>query len=103
MVLMAWVTLDAGLQGETPGTEEGPGHSTGPAAVRVCPRAGGTGTHTVIIYRLAQARLTHLVTCFMKGLSNGSVLHTHPQKITFWPKVLAHLKKKSKYSPIQTF
>lgn len=34
MVLMAWVTLDAGLQGETLGTEEGPGHSTGPAAVK---------------------------------------------------------------------
>ena len=50
-------------------------------------------THTVIIYRLTQVRLTHLVIHFMKWLNNGSVLHTHPHKIIFWSKVLSTLKK----------
>lgn len=61
---------------------------------RACPRAGRTVTHTVIIYRLAQVRLTHQIICFMTWLNNGSVLHIHPRKVTFWPKVLSTLKKK---------
>lgn len=62
---------------------------------RACPRAGRTVTHTVIIYRLAQVRLTHQIICFMTWLNDGSVLHIHPHKVTFWPKVLSTLKKKN--------